>query len=338
MLKRKWFSVICFYIVLISLVFTLPSATVNAADSQGQNMEAEDNEDEPRRYISVGMNLDGSKTEEWVTLGKNGVKYIQVIDYDKDGNQTRWLTGSERTDEEGTEIRHFEGTDIDNNEIYKTEKVYSSWIREYENYIVEANGNQTVTIDVRYVDGSTYHEEEKLIYGGGDFLTIHTKDKDKKETEWKYEYIKQDIEYETEYGYDFEIKTLGVNVLGMQPKTKTLIVEDDLTTYKGHTYNIIGIDDKAFSNNKKVKTVKIGQNVEKIGAGAFKNDKKLKKVVIFSDKISSVGKAAFEGIANGAVIHIRAGKTRYKEIVALIKESGIDSSVKFKRSELLGYK
>ena len=326
-MKRGLYNIIgCF--LAFAIIFSLPVVSSKADDVQDQSYSEED--EDAKGYISVCMNPDGSKTEEWVTFGENGTNYIHVIEYDKDGNRVADLYGSEGTDAEGTKIIQYEGSDIENNEIHKSEKVYASKIREYQTYIYYANGTQVVTNDVRYPDGSTLLVEDYMESGGDEVITIEKTDTDKKLSKEQYRFVKKEVEIESEWGNWTETETVGLSLMGLQPKTKLITIPDSITTYWKSTYDIVSIDDKAFCNNKKVKTVKIGKNVVEIGADAFKNDKKLKTIKIYSDKITKVGDGAFEGIAKNAVIYVKSGK-RYKEIVALIKASGVGDGVKFKK-------
>lgn len=99
----------------------------------------------------------------------------------------------------------------------------------------------------------------------------------------------------------------------------------------GKTYAVDTISKKLFYKNKKITSVQIGKYVTSIGSKAFKNAKKLKEIVIYSDKLVTVGKKAFAGIAKNAVIKIKASKKQYKRIVKLIKASGVAATVKFER-------
>ena len=106
----------------------------------------------------------------------------------------------------------------------------------------------------------------------------------------------------------------------------------------GYTFKITSIKKKAFSKNKKLKSVKIGDNVSKIGGSAFADctklervtigkglqsigskafykDKKLKRVVIRSSKVKKVYSKAFNGIRKNAVIDVPNKKVKsYKRI------------------------
>jgi hypothetical protein len=85
----------------------------------------------------------------------------------------------------------------------------------------------------------------------------------------------------------------------------------------GKTYKITSIAASAFKNNKKITSVTIGKNVEKIGAKAFYGCKNLKKVTVKSKVLKSVGKKALKGTTSKAVIKVPSAKAKaYKKLFA----------------------
>ena len=86
-------------------------------------------------------------------------------------------------------------------------------------------------------------------------------------------------------------------------------------TVEGITYKVTAIAKNAFKNNKKLTGVTIGKNVTKIGAKAFYGCKKLKKIVIKSKELKSVGKNAIRGIHKNAKIDVpNSKKKKYKKL------------------------
>ena len=72
----------------------------------------------------------------------------------------------------------------------------------------------------------------------------------------------------------------------------------------------------------------IPAKVEKIGAKAFNKCSSVKKVVIKSKKLKSVGKKAFGGIKKGAVIKVpKAKKAAYKK---MLEKSKLAAKTKIK--------
>lgn len=110
-------------------------------------------------------------------------------------------------------------------------------------------------------------------------------------------------------------------------KKKTVTVPDKVVI-KGITYQVTGIANSAFANNKKIKSVVIGKNVKKIGKKAFYNCKNLKKITVKATGLKSVGSKALKGIHKKAVIKLPKSKAKaYKK---LFKKKGQASTVKVK--------
>ena len=74
-------------------------------------------------------------------------------------------------------------------------------------------------------------------------------------------------------------------------KSKKVVINKTVK-YKGITYKITEISDKALANQKKVVSVKMGDNIKKIGACAFSGCTKLSKVSI-GKNVKTIGKKAF---------------------------------------------
>ena len=74
--------------------------------------------------------------------------------------------------------------------------------------------------------------------------------------------------------------------------SKTTVTVPDVIKTGGVTYKVTFIASNAFKNNKKIKKVTIGKNVQKIGSNAFSGCTKL-KTVTFGAKVKTIGKKAF---------------------------------------------
>lgn len=99
----------------------------------------------------------------------------------------------------------------------------------------------------------------------------------------------------------------------------------------GSTFQVTGIEAKAFSGCKKLLKVTIGANVKSIGKQAFKGCSALKTITIQTTKLTakSVGSQAFKGIKAKATIKVPAKKlSAYKK---LLKSKGVSSKAKFKK-------
>ena len=99
----------------------------------------------------------------------------------------------------------------------------------------------------------------------------------------------------------------------------------------GSMYKVTSIGKGAFAGNTSITSMTIGKYVTKISANAFKGDKKLKTITI-KGKVTTVGKNAFKDINKNATIQIKATKKTYNKIKkAIVKKSGVPSTVKFRR-------
>lgn len=134
-------------------------------------------------------------------------------------------------------------------------------------------------------------------------------------------------------------------------KTYTSITIPEKVKLNGYTFKITSISSKAFYANKKLQKVAIGNGVSKIGASAFASnpkldtvamgtgittieskafykDSKLKKVTLKSNKLKTVKKYAFKGIAKKAKIDVPNKKV--KKYKALFKKAGLPSTATVK--------
>ena len=100
-------------------------------------------------------------------------------------------------------------------------------------------------------------------------------------------------------------------------------------TINGVSYKVTSVADNAFKNNKKVKKVVLNKNITSIGKNAFSGCKNLKTITITSTKLTkkSIDKNAFKGISGKVVIKVPKGmKKKYKK---LFRSKGLSKKVKF---------
>lgn len=89
---------------------------------------------------------------------------------------------------------------------------------------------------------------------------------------------------------------------------------------RGITFKVTAISKKAFAQNKKLVSVRIGTNIRKIGAGAFRGCTGLKKITIQTKKLAAVGKNALSGIYKRAAISVpKACTKKYKKLLPAAK-------------------
>ena len=112
-------------------------------------------------------------------------------------------------------------------------------------------------------------------------------------------------------------------------KTYKTISIPGTVKYKGYTFKVTAIAKNACKNNKKVKTVTIGKNVQTIGAYAFAGDAKLKKIAVKSVVLKKVGAKALMGINKKTVIKVP--KKQLKKYTKLFKGKGQKKTVKVKK-------
>lgn len=110
---------------------------------------------------------------------------------------------------------------------------------------------------------------------------------------------------------------------------KSAVTVPDKITVKGIKYSVTGIGKKAFSGNKKIKSVTLGKNIAKIGDKAFYGCKSLKKIQIRSSKLTKVGKKAVGNIAKKARIKVPKKKhKKYKKLFG--KKTGFGKNMKLR--------
>ena len=107
------------------------------------------------------------------------------------------------------------------------------------------------------------------------------------------------------------------------------MVLPEFVKYKEEKYRLVSIGANAFKNNKKIKTVVVGKNVRTIGKKAFYGCKNLKKITVQSSIIKKVGAKAFKGINKKAVIKVPSKK--YKAYKKVFKGKGQAKTVTIKK-------
>ena len=100
-------------------------------------------------------------------------------------------------------------------------------------------------------------------------------------------------------------------------KQKASVTIPDTVTIDKVTYKVTSIVANAFKNNKKLKKVVIGKNVTKIGKKAFYGCSKLKKITVKTTKLTkkNVGSQAFKGIHKKAAFKVPKKKiSSYRKV------------------------
>lgn len=109
--------------------------------------------------------------------------------------------------------------------------------------------------------------------------------------------------------------------------TKTVTVPATVKI-KNEKYKVTAIGASVWKNDKKLETIKIGKNITSIGANAMNGAKKLKKIIINSTSLKSVGAKIFKNISPKAVIKVP--KNKKEDYKKLFKGKGQKKTVKIK--------
>lgn len=113
-------------------------------------------------------------------------------------------------------------------------------------------------------------------------------------------------------------------------KAKTSVTIPTTIKIKDATYKVTEISTNAFKNNRKLKKVVIGQNIVKIGKNAFYGCKKLTSITIKSSRLTlkNIGKNAFKNTSPKATVKVpKKQKALYNQI---LKKRGLNKKAKVK--------
>ena len=123
--------------------------------------------------------------------------------------------------------------------------------------------------------------------------------------------------------------TNTVSYTGTKNKKASKITVPATVKAGKQVYKVTSIANNAFKNNKKLKTVVIGQNITTIGKKAFYGCKNLKKITVQSKVLKKVGAGALKGINKKAVIKVPSKK--YKAYKKVFKAKGQAKTVTIKK-------
>lgn len=103
--------------------------------------------------------------------------------------------------------------------------------------------------------------------------------------------------------------TVAVKNMTAKGKAKSSVKIVKTIKANGKTYKVTAIAANALKGNRKVTSVSIGSNVEKIGNKAFANCTKLKTVTVSGNKLKTIGQSAFSGDKNLKTVNLKKVKT-----------------------------
>ena len=100
----------------------------------------------------------------------------------------------------------------------------------------------------------------------------------------------------------------------------------------GVSYKVVQIGNKAFRNNTKLKKVIIGKNVTTIGKQSFYNCKKLSRIIVKGKTIKSIKTGAFKKTAGKITVTVPKKMTPKKRssLKKQLRKAGISKNVKIK--------
>ena len=113
-------------------------------------------------------------------------------------------------------------------------------------------------------------------------------------------------------------------------KVKASVTIPTSIKIKGVTYKVTEISASAFKNNRKLKKVVIGQNIVKIGKKAFYGCKNLTSITIKPSQLTlkNIGKNAFKNTSPKATVKVpKKQKALYNQI---LKKRGLNKKAKVK--------
>ena len=132
------------------------------------------------------------------------------------------------------------------------------------------------------------------------------------------------------------VKKRTVTYMGTKKKKASSVKVPEEIKIKKKKYKVTSVSANAFKNNKKIKTVTIGQNVKEIGKNAFRGCKNLKKVTI-GKNVTTIGSYAFYGCKKLNSIEIRSSKLK-KVGKAAFKKIAKKPTARIPKGKMQSYK
>lgn len=113
-------------------------------------------------------------------------------------------------------------------------------------------------------------------------------------------------------------KKTGTVALVTGKKTAAKVTVPGAVTIGDYSYKVTEVKASAFAGSKKLKSVKLGKNVAKIGDKAFSGCAKLETIDLSANtSLSSVGKNAVKGVSANCVVKApKSKKAAYKKLFA----------------------
>ncbi len=126
------------------------------------------------------------------------------------------------------------------------------------------------------------------------------------------------------------VKNGTVELLKPTKKTYKNAVIPSAIKINKNTFAVTSVSDKAFKNNKKLRSIIIGSNIKTIGKECFYGCSKLKAITVKSSKLKKIGRNSLKYIYKKAFIKVPSKKiSGYKK---LFKNKGQKDTVVIKKS------
>ena len=241
------------------------------------------------------------ETKEETVTNEDGSETTTTVTEKADGSTT---SVSVTKDEDGNVL----------SSITEEEHTKKNGTKVEEITTVNADGSEAISIVKTTKAGNVYVRTEETDAEGNVSITIEQNKADGTQTKREYAVNK-----------DGSLKLTALETGASSVKVPASV------TVNGKTYDVTTITKNAFRNNTELEKVVIGKNITAIGKNTFRGDANLSEIVLYGENLVSISKNAFKGIAEGALFKIKGSKETYKKIVELLKKSGLDKGVKFKR-------
>lgn len=112
---------------------------------------------------------------------------------------------------------------------------------------------------------------------------------------------------------EFDLEEGTVSYVAPTNKSATEIIIPDTVKVAGVIYKVTAIEKNAFKNNKKIRSITIGNNITSIGANAFYGCRNVKSITI-GKNVSKIGAKAFYGCKKVKTLTIKSTKLTVKTV------------------------
>ena len=339
---------------------TIKTETVTNTDGSIIKTETVTNTDGTTIKMETVINTDGSSMKTETTKGNDGNTETKATSFDVEGNVLQTVQKSVTQNRSGTVKVTTNTENADGSKQDVVEKTTAKGKVTTKVTVTDAEGNTTQSTETKKTDGSYTFSSKTVNVDGSSETVKETKNSegyvesvtvkitvkpDSDTGEKKTDVIIKKVSQDTDGSKDTftftetreakgksSRKAGGVKLKKIKTKSDTVIIPEMITA-ENKSYKVEVIAAKAFANNRTIETVKISSNVKTIGKNAFAKAKNLSMVEL-TDSITKIGKGAFDGIAEDAVITVKAAnKNSFERVVALIKASGIADSIKIVMAE-----